>query len=206
MEKIRIDFMNPIEPRTLQANKSDPPDPRYNRRMTQLIRHATQADCALLAEFGARTFHDAFAAQNTPENMSAYLAKTFGADQQRAELSDPQNTFLIAENDGTAIGYAQLRTSEPPACVSGTKPIELVRLYVSAAIQSSGVGGKLMEACLNESRRRGHQTIWLGVWQQNTRAQAFYKRWHFSIVGEHIFQLGDDRQLDWIMQRSLATD
>jgi ribosomal protein S18 acetylase RimI-like enzyme len=41
------------------------------------------------------------------------------------------------------------------------------------------------------------------VWQQNTRAQAFYKRWKFSIVGEHVFQLGDDPQMDWLMERSL---
>ncbi|HEV8428893.1 MAG TPA: GNAT family N-acetyltransferase [Pyrinomonadaceae bacterium] len=172
----------------------------------QFIRRASEADCTLLAELGAKTFYDSFAAQNAPENMAAYLAKTFGPEQQRAELTDPQNTFLIAENDGVAIGYAQLRTGEPPVCVSGPKAIELVRLYVSATLQSAGIGGKLMDACLKEARQRGYQTIWLGVWQQNTRAQAFYKRWDFSIVGEHVFQLGGDPQLDWIMQRSLTTD
>lgn len=172
----------------------------------QTIRRATESDAALLAELGGRTFYDAFSAQNTPENMAAYLAKTFSPDLQRAELTDPRNTFLIFENDGVARGYAQLRTGKPPACVSDPKAIELVRLYVSAAIQSSGVGGKLMEACLTEAKRAGHQTIWLGVWQENTRAQAFYKRWKFTIVGEHVFQLGDDRQLDLLMERSLITD
>ena len=171
-----------------------------------IIRVATERDAAVLAELGARTFNDAFAAQNTAENMANYLAKTFGPELQRAELIDSRNTFLIFENDGVAIGYAQLRTGEPPACVSDPKAIELVRLYVSAAIQSSGVGGKLMEACLTEAKRAGFQTIWLGVWQQNTRAQAFYKRWNFSIVGDHVFQLGEDRQLDFLMQRSLDAD
>ncbi len=174
------------------------------QRMTQqFIRRANESDCTLLAELGARTFYDSFAAQNTPENMTAYLAKTFGPEQQRAELSGPQNTFLIAENDGVAVGYAQLRDGKPPACVSGPKAVELVRLYVSAEFQSAGVGGKLMAACIDEARRRGYQTIWLGVWQQNIRAQAFYQRWNFSIVGEHVFQLGEDGQLDWLMQRSL---
>lgn len=170
----------------------------------QTIRRANEADAALLAELGARTFHDAFAAQNTPENMTAYLTKTFGPEQQRAELADPQNTFFIAEDDGVAIGYAQLRVGEPPACVSGSEAIELVRLYVSAKCQSSGVGGRLMDACLTEARQGGYQTIWLGVWQQNIRAKAFYERWNFAIVGEHIFQLGDDRQMDWLMKRSVS--
>ncbi len=169
----------------------------------QSIRRATERDADLLAELGATTFYESFAAQNTPENMTAYLAATFGPERQRAELADPRNTFFIAENDGVAIGYAQLRTGKTPACVSDPKAVELVRLYVSATFQGSGVGGKLMDACLTEARHSGYQTIWLGVWQQNTRAQAFYDRWNFSIVGEHAFQLGDDRQMDWIMERSL---
>jgi ribosomal protein S18 acetylase RimI-like enzyme len=168
-----------------------------------IIRRATESDAELLAELGAKTFYDAFAAQNTPENMTAYLAETFGPELQRAELVDPQNTFLIVEDNGVAIGYAHLRSGEPPSGVSNSKAIELVRLYVSAALQSGGVGARLMEACLTEARQGGYQTIWLGVWQQNPRARAFYERWNFSIMGEHIFQLGADPQLDWLMQRSV---
>ena len=169
----------------------------------QSIRRATESDADLLAELGATTFYESFAAQNTPENMTAYLAATFAPEKQQAELADHQNTFLIAENDGVAIGYAHLRSGKPPACVSDPKAIELVRLYVSSTLQGSGVGGRLMDACLTEARQSGYQTIWLGVWQQNTRAQAFYNRWDFTIVGEHIFQLGGDPQMDWLMQRPL---
>jgi ribosomal protein S18 acetylase RimI-like enzyme len=169
----------------------------------QSIRRATEGDADLLAELGATTFYESFAAQNTAENMKAYLAATFGPEQQRTELADSQSTFLIAENDGVAIGYAHLRAGKTPACVSDPETIELVRLYVSSTFQGSGVGARLMDACLAEARQAGYQTIWLGVWQQNTRAQAFYNRWNFSIVGEHVFQLGEDAQTDWLMQRSL---
>jgi len=169
----------------------------------QIIRRATENDAALLAELGARTFSETFGSQNTPEDMAAYLAASFGPELQRAELADPRNMFLIAENDGVAIGYAHLRTGEAPACVSGPKPIELSRLYVSSRFHGSGVGARLMEACLTEARQVGYQTIWLGVWKQNVRAQAFYQRWNFSVAGEQVFQLGADRQMDWLMERSL---
>jgi len=169
----------------------------------QLIRRATENDAALLADLGAKTFSDTFASQNTPEDMAAYLAASFGPELQRAELADPRNIFLIVESDGSAIGYAHLRAGEPPACVSGPGAIELSRLYVSAAFQGSGAGARLMEACLTEARQAGYQTMWLGVWKQNVRAQAFYQRWNFSVVGEHVFQLGADRQMDWLMERSL---
>jgi len=169
----------------------------------QSIRRANEDDAALLAELGARTFSDSFASQNTPENMAAYLAAFFGREVQRAELADPLNTFLIVENEGVAIGYAQLRAGKPPACVSGPKAIELSRLYVSSAFQGGGIGARLMDACLTEARQAGYQTMWLGVWKENVRAQAFYHRWNFSVIGEHVFQLGADRQMDWIMERSL---
>jgi ribosomal protein S18 acetylase RimI-like enzyme len=165
----------------------------------QIIRRANESDAAVLAELGARTFYETFVAENTPENMSAYLAKTFGPELQRVELNDPRNIFLIVENDAAPIGYARLRAGEPPACVTGPKPIELVRLYVSSTFQSGGVGARLIDACLTEARNGGYQTIWLGVWQENARAQAFYKRCNFSVVGEHVFQLGDDPQRDWLV-------
>ena len=154
----------------------------------QLIRRATEDDASLLAELGARTFAKSFAEQNTPEDMAAYLAASFETEIQRAELADPRNIFLILENDGVAIGYAHLRTGEPPACVSGPKPIELSRLYVESNFQGGGVGARLLKACLTEARRAGYQTMWLGVWKQNVRAQAFYRRWNFSVVGAHVFQ------------------
>lgn len=169
----------------------------------QSIRRGTEADAALLAELGARTFADTFASQNKPEDMAAYLAQYFGTEIQRAELADPLNTFLIIESEGVAIGYAHLRVAEPPDCVSGPKAIELSRLYVSSAFHGGGVGARLMEACLTEARQAGYQTLWLGVWKENVRAQAFYQRWNFSVVGEHVFQLGADRQMDWLMERSL---
>jgi ribosomal protein S18 acetylase RimI-like enzyme len=176
----------------------------YNLTMTQqLIRRATENDASLLAELGARTFSDSFADQNTPEDMTAYLAASFGHEIQRAELADSRNKFLILENDGVAIGYAHLRAGEPPACLSARRAIELSRLYISSAFQGTGAGARLMEACLTEARQTGYQTIWLGVWKQNVRAQAFYQRWNFSVVGEHTFQLGADRQMDWLMERSL---
>lgn len=169
----------------------------------QTIRHATENDAALLAELGARTFSETFAGQNTPEDMAAYLAASFGPELQRAELADRENIFLIVENDGIAIGYAHLRAGAAPACVSGPKPIELSRLYVSSTFQGSGVGARLMDACLTEARQAGYQTMWLGVWKQNVRAETFYRRWNFSVVGEHLFQLGADRQMDWLMERPL---
>jgi ribosomal protein S18 acetylase RimI-like enzyme len=167
------------------------------------IRRADPADAGLLAELGARTFSETFAADNNPEDMAVYLAASFNLARQTAELADPAATFFIAEVGGVAAGYAKLHAGEPLEGVGGAKPVELVRLYVSREWLGRGVGEALMRACVDEAQRAGHETIWLGVWERNGRAQAFYRKWDFRAVGEHVFQLGSDPQTDILMERAL---
>jgi len=167
------------------------------------IRRGTLADAALLSEFGASTFSETFAADNSPEDLAAYLATSFNLSQQTAELEDPASTFLIAEVGGRAAGYAMLRESEPENGVEGANPVELVRLYVSRDWHGRGIGEQLMRACIDVARQAGYETIWLGVWERNARAQAFYRKWNFRTVGEHVFQLGSDLQRDLVMERTL---
>jgi ribosomal protein S18 acetylase RimI-like enzyme len=167
------------------------------------IRRATHEDAGLVAELGARTFSETFAADNSPEDMAAYLAASFNPAQQTAELNDPTSTFFIAEVGGVAAGYAQLHAGEPAEGVEGPQPVELVRLYVSREWLGRGVGEALMRACVDGARRAGHGTIWLGVWERNGRALAFYRKWDFRAVGEHVFHLGSDPQRDILMERAL---
>ena len=168
-----------------------------------IIRRGKAEDAGLLAELGARTFSETFAADNTLENMTVYLASSFSLRQQAAELADPHCLFEIAETNGVATGYALLRSGPALNDVTCSNPIELVRLYVSRESLGSGVGAALMQACIGEAKQRGYKTLWLGVWEHNHRAQAFYRKWNFHEVGTHVFQLGDDPQTDILMQRSL---
>jgi ribosomal protein S18 acetylase RimI-like enzyme len=168
------------------------------------IRRAKGEDTILLAELGARTFEETFASANTPEDMTAYLASAFGRQHQDVELNDPHSLFLIAEINGKALGYAMLRSGNVEEGITGEEPIELVRLYVSQESLGSGIGAALMQACIDEAKRGGYETLWLGVWEHNHRAQAFYRKWNFQKVGTHVFQLGDDPQTDLLMQRTIS--
>ncbi len=169
-----------------------------------IIRQGQADDAALLAELGARTFSETFAADNSLEDMAAYLAAAFSTEQQSAELADPASLFLIAEADGAAAGYAMLRSGTALDSINGERPIELVRLYVLQERLGSGVGAALMQECIVEAKRQGYETLWLGVWEHNARAQAFYRKWNFHEVGTHIFQLGNDPQTDLLMQRAIS--
>ena len=170
------------------------------------IRTASPEDSQLLARLGARTFSDTFGPDNTAEDMAAYLVQAFGPEKQAAELADPATTVLIAEVGPEAVGYARLREGPAPACIPAGRPIEIVRFYAVASWIGRGVGAALMASCLEHARQHGCGTVWLDVWERNSRAIAFYRRWGFTEVGTQAFVLGTDVQRDLLMARPVQTD
>jgi ribosomal protein S18 acetylase RimI-like enzyme len=173
------------------------------------IRRATVADAPALSRLGAATFRETFEQENTPENMARYLAEAFTTERQTAEISDPAGIVLVAEHVGELdqtelVGYAHLVEGPPPAVVKGPAPMELKRIYVARAWHGRGVAHALMAACLEAARSRGIQTLWLGVWERNPRAVAFYGKHGFTRVGEHTFVLGTEAQTDWLFARPVG--
>ncbi len=167
------------------------------------IRVGEAADAAVLAALARATFYDTFAATNDAADMALHLQRAYGVDQQSAELQDPRITTLLVEEDGAAIAYAQIRDHQAPACVSGPAPIELWRFYLDARWHGRGVAAALMTRVRDEARRRGARTLWLGVWEHNARARAFYAKCGFTDVGEHVFLFGTDPQTDRVMTVAL---
>ncbi|HEV7923060.1 MAG TPA: GNAT family N-acetyltransferase [Thermoanaerobaculia bacterium] len=163
------------------------------------IRRAGPADAAPLAELAARTFAEAFAAGNTAEDLAAFLAATYGEAQQRREILDQDVITLLVEEGGTLIAFAQLRRGEAPQCVEGPDPVELARFYVDRPWHGRGVAQQLMEAARAAAQNLGARTFWLGVWERNPRAIAFYEKCGFRDVGSHLFLVGSDLQTDRVM-------
>lgn len=172
------------------------------------IRQASIEDAARLSRLAAITFRDTFEVGNTPEDMERYLTEAFTPHRQAAEISDPDSTILVAEHDDSSdtaefMGYAHLVSGSSPEAVTGRSPIELKRLYVARAWHGRGVAQALMDAVLSAARARGAKTLWLGVWERNPRAAAFYEKYGFTRVGEHSFLLGTDVQADCVLARPL---
>lgn len=167
------------------------------------VREATEADAALLARMGRQTFHETYAADVSAEDMATFLRASFGPGKQAAELADPSTFFLIAEDGNTPVGYAKFQAGEPPTGTVPSSAIELARIYVLKEWIGRGVGSSLMQAGLSEAGRRGFKVMWLGVWEKNPRAIAFYRKWGFAEAGTQRFRLGAERHTDVLMQRSV---
>jgi len=171
-----------------------------------VLRRATPDDAALLTELGASTFTETFASVNTPEDFAAYMSASFGESIQRAELEDPLVTVYLAERGGDAVGYVMLRERPAPRMLGGHDALEIARLYARRSSIGTGVGGALMQRAIDEARARGKDALWLGVWEHNARALAFYRRWQFFEGGTQPFLLGSDLQTDLVMVRRIARE
>jgi ribosomal protein S18 acetylase RimI-like enzyme len=168
------------------------------------IRRATAADVDAFTAFGARTFFEAFAGDNTPEDMRLHLEKAWRPELQAAEISDPSfDTLLACDAQGTFAGFAQLRAGRAPPNVPASDPIELWRFYVDRPWQGCGVAQQLMAAAIRRAHERGGRSLWLGVFERNQRAQAFYRKSGFRPVGSQTFIVGTDPQRDVVMLRDL---
>jgi ribosomal protein S18 acetylase RimI-like enzyme len=167
------------------------------------IRVGVPTDAAVLADFAARTFREAFGAENRPDDLALHLASSYGTAQQLAELSDPCIVTLLFVVDEQLTGYAQLHWRDAPACVEGPAPVELQRFYIDQEWHGRGLAAALMERVTAEAYDRGGRTIWLGVWERNERAKAYYRKTGFVDVGAQLFMVGTDAQTDRIMVRSL---
>jgi ribosomal protein S18 acetylase RimI-like enzyme len=169
------------------------------------IRHATLDDAKALTDLAYTTFWDAFAhhPKNAPDDLNHYMRQAFNVEQTTRELGEENSLFLIAEIDGEAAGYAKIIIGNSEEGITAERPIELNRLYSHQQFLGKGIGQALMDACLEHAQTEGHDVMWLGVWEYNPRAQRFYEKNGFHVVGSHTFQLGEDPQTDLLMQRSL---
>jgi len=167
------------------------------------IRLAGPTDADLLVALGRTLFYEAFSEQTDPQDMENHLQNAFKIEVIRRQLSGDRTFFLLIEIDSKVAGYAYLDAESSPACVKDPNPIQLVRLYLGQDYYGRNVGNSLMKACLETARSKGFETVWLSSWELNHRANAFYKKWEFEIVGRAKFKVGNDIQNDFIFARRI---
>lgn len=169
-----------------------------------LIRLAQAEDARALSILAESTFRATFSTGTTPEDMNAHCAGSYSLDIQAREIADSRLVTSLAEIDGELIGFTQWRADHPIACVSAELPSELSRIYVDARWHGQGVAGQLMENVIARAAADRCDVLWLGVWEHNAKAIAFYRKFGFEIVGDHVFAVGSDMQRDLIMARPMA--
>jgi len=172
------------------------------------IRIAVPSDAAALSEVASVTFPLACPPHTAPEAIADFISKNFQVTHFDGYLADPDRVLFVAEEAGEAIGYAMLVLSEPTntdviAAISRHPTCELSKLYVRPGHHGGGISVALVAAAVATARAAGRAGMWLGVNEENERANAFYEKSGFSRVGVKKFLVGNRWEDDFVRERAL---
>lgn len=157
---------------------------------------AEGGDTAELAALAAATFPLACPPTARAEDIAATIAANLSEARFSGYLRDPDRRVFAARDGGRIIGYAMLVRDD-----TGSSTAELSKIYVSPEHHRTGAAAALMEAGLAWAREVGAESVWLGVNQNNQRAQRFYRKHGFEVTGTRTFALGDSVEDDYVMTR-----
>ncbi|MGG0792031.1 GNAT family N-acetyltransferase [Peribacillus simplex] len=171
--------------------------------MTINIKKCTREDSRKLQEISYETFNETFKHQNSPENMNAYLEKAFNLKQLEKELSNISSQFFFVYFNNEVAGYLKINTNDAQSEEMGDESLEIERIYIKNKFQKLGIGKCLQNKAMEIAMEHYKKKIWLGVWEKNENAIAFYKKLGFVQTGAHSFYMGDEEQIDFIMTKTL---
>lgn len=168
-----------------------------------VIRPAQPADAEALAALARVTFYEAYDTLTQQSDLDAYTTEYYSLTKIAKELADPRLAIWLGLRGAEAIGFMQLAAVPAPPEVKGRRPLKLDRLYLRKGAWGLGLGRRFMELMLRTATQRGHDSVWLSVWEKNPRALRFYQNWGFLDIGWEIFMTGEDKSIDRLMERRL---
>jgi ribosomal protein S18 acetylase RimI-like enzyme len=173
------------------------------KKMNVKFNIVTISDLQTLRDISYHTYHDTFLQITTPEIMEAYLTSAFNPEKLTSELHDPNSTFFFLYKDDVLVGYLKVNENESQNDLKDQDSLELERVYVKSEFHGQGFGKMLIDKGVVIAKQKKKKFAWLGVWENNTKAIAFYEKMGFHKTTTHDFYMGNDRQTDYIMKLNL---
>ena len=166
-------------------------------------RTCNPSDIDQLIYLSKTTFAASFEAQNDPKDFKEYMRFAFSKEKLTSELNNPNSSFNFVYLGKDLVGYFKLNVNDAQSDIKSEDAVELERIYVLGSYQGKGFGSQILDRIKQLALKTGKSYLWLGVWEQNVRAIALYKRNGFKKFGTHPYLIGDDEQLDWLMRFDL---
>uniref|UniRef100_UPI00403EFDB2 GNAT family N-acetyltransferase n=1 Tax=Candidatus Enterococcus willemsii TaxID=1857215 RepID=UPI00403EFDB2 len=167
------------------------------------LKPCTLDDVQQLQSISIETYTDTFGPFNPPHIMKAYLDDAYPLAKLRRELATTGTTFYFLYDEDELAGYLKVNTGQAQTEDIAENTLEIERLYIRTAYKRRGHGRFLIDYACQLATQNGQSSVWLGVWEHNEPAKAFYQQMGFVRQGQHSFFMGDDEQTDYIMIKQL---
>ena len=171
--------------------------------MTMSEKKCAIDELQILQKISIETFNETFKEQNSPENIKTYLDRAFNLKQLEKELSNNNSEFYFVYYNDEIAGYLKVNINEAQSEEMREDSLEIERIYIKREFQKYGLGKYLLNKAMEIAIEHNKKKIWLGVWDKNDNAIAFYKKMGFVQTGAHSFYMGDEEQIDYIMSKTL---
>ncbi|MFB9164404.1 GNAT family N-acetyltransferase [Arthrobacter psychrochitiniphilus] len=186
------------------------------------IRRARASDAEALAALAALTFPLACPPETPATEIAAFIEEHLSPKNFRAYLADPCRVLFTAQDQSPQdqsphgqelatvprlLAYTMVVDAPPAAAdvaalITEPGAVEFSKCYAHPDTHGSGVASAIMSATLQWIGVQGQRPTWLGVNSKNVRAQAFYRKHGFAVVGTRSFQLRSRAEHDFVMVRS----
>jgi ribosomal protein S18 acetylase RimI-like enzyme len=158
----------------------------------------------------AATFALACPPGTTESNIAIFIDTSLSEQSFEGYLARDSHRLWLAEEADKPVGYAMAVHGEPTdpdiqAAVVSRPTLELSKIYVRESHHGSGVARQLLDEVLAETVGSGVRSVWLGVNQQNIRANRFYEKQGFVLRGTRFFQVGDSTEADYVRELPLSS-
>lgn len=171
--------------------------------MDYLIKNVTSDDLKDLQSISRETFKKTFDPFTAPDDMERFLEEAYADEKLLTEINNPHSRFFFLMVEDEVAGY--LKINDEDAQTESVKPnaLEVERIYLRSKFQHRGLGLVLIKLAEKIAREEKRDYMWLGVYEKNINAQKFYKRDGFEKVSQHVYPVGDDPQIDYILAKKL---
>jgi diamine N-acetyltransferase len=175
-------------------------------KLQHTLREANVGDAPALVVLAADAFRDTYRDLDDPKDIEDYVASSLTLSYFRSHIDNPTSRTFVVERAGELIGYAIVSRSPVPLCVTDASTVELARIYLRNDVKGQGLGAELMRKSISTARQFNARSMWLGVYDKNTRAREFYKQWGFADVGTKDFLFGGKLYADPVMSCALPIE
>lgn len=170
--------------------------------MYQIVK-VDESELIELQQLTIGTFTETYGALNTAANMQLYLDNHFSTEQLTKELRDLNTSFYGLKKGAQMIAYLKVNVAAAQTEQYIQNALEVERIYVKSQYKGQGLGKELIQQAITVAKSKQVDSIWLGVWEKNANAIAFYEKMGLREFDRHSFKLGDELQEDIMMKLEL---
>ena len=156
-----------------------------------------------LADIARRSFFEAYPQNTDHENMALYIKEAFAEREIKSQFQNEKSVFFLLKVKEVICGYAKLRWDRAPDELKAQSAVELERLYFLNEYKGRGLGSRLLQFCIDFSKKNKFEWMWLLVWDENISGIQFYEKKGFEIFGRKTFHFGNESSDDILMKLNL---